>query len=92
MSIFTDRRIGHDEAREIAQRLINSHFGNGNEARMCIPADPDQDDDLLICAYIEQQRRRDAVIDAIMIGGIGLARAAIGIALWKKLRPKKAAA
>jgi hypothetical protein len=59
-SILTKRLIGHDEAHEVAQRLINSHFGNSNPARMSIPAKPDEDDDLVICAYIEQQRAREA--------------------------------
>lgn len=55
-SILTDREISHAEAREIAQRLINSHFNNpGPHARTSIPARPDHDDDLLIMAYIEQQ-------------------------------------
>jgi hypothetical protein len=55
--ILTKRPISHDEAREIAQRLINSHFRNEPHARASIPAKPDYDDDLLISAYIEQQRR-----------------------------------
>lgn len=51
--------ISHDEARQSAQRLINSHFSNGKQyAKTCIPAE-DDDDDLLICRYIEQQRARD---------------------------------
>lgn len=56
---MTDREILHDEAKLIAQRLINSHFGNDDRAHVSIPANPDRDDDLLILAYIEQQRRRD---------------------------------
>lgn len=55
--ILTKRPISHDEAREIAQRLINSHFRRKPHARVSIPAKPDHDDDLLISAYIEQQRR-----------------------------------
>lgn len=57
-SIYTTRIISHDEAREIAQRLINSLFRKEPYARIGIPARPDYDDDLLICAYIEQQRER----------------------------------
>ena len=52
------RPVGHAEAREIAQRLINSHFGNPNGARMSIPTRPNYDDDCLILAYIWQQERR----------------------------------
>ena len=57
------RHVTHDEARQIAQRFINGHFGNvhqdgtKNWPRMSIPASPQQDDDLLLCAYIEQNRR-----------------------------------
>jgi hypothetical protein len=58
--IITSRRITHNEAREIAQRLINSHFRTEPGARMTVPAEPDRDDDLLIIAYIEQNRERDA--------------------------------
>jgi hypothetical protein len=56
----TKRIIGHDEAREIASRLINSHFHKEPHARVGIPARPDYDDDLLISTYIKQQRERDA--------------------------------
>ena len=52
--IWTTREIPHAEAREIAQRLINSHFGQEPCARVGIPARPNYDDDLLIHAYIEQ--------------------------------------
>lgn len=51
-------KITHDEARQAAQRLINSHFNNPNQARACIPV-RDDDDDILICRYIDQQRSRD---------------------------------
>ena len=58
--ILTKRHISHDEARGAMQRLVNSHFQNGNEtARMSIPARPDHDDDLVLSAYIEQQRAKD---------------------------------
>lgn len=58
--LYTDRQIGHDEALEAAQRLINSHFDNpGPQARTSIPAEPDRDDDLVLCAYILQQRSSD---------------------------------
>lgn len=50
------RKISHDEAAEIAQRFINSHFRQEPHARISIPVRMDYDDDLLITAYIEQQR------------------------------------
>lgn len=60
-SMYTKRPITHDEAKAAAQRLINSFFGNREEgARARIPADPDKDDDLVICGYIEQQRAANA--------------------------------
>lgn len=49
------RAVPHDEAKQIAQRLINSAFGNDNRARFSIPCRPDHDDDCLIMAYIDQQ-------------------------------------
>jgi hypothetical protein len=55
------RRVTHDEARKAAQRLINSHFDNsGEKAVTRIPTQPD-DDDVMICDYIDQQRARDPV-------------------------------
>lgn len=61
--ILTKRPISHDEAREAMQRLVNSHFDNPREThehgRMSIPANPDRDDDLVLSAYIEQQRAKD---------------------------------
>ena len=53
-----DRPVSHDEARRAAQRLINSHFRKPNAAKCTVPTQPD-DDDVLICDYIEQQRRKD---------------------------------
>jgi hypothetical protein len=55
----TKRLISHDEALEAAHRLINSHFGNPNSARCSIPANPDRDDDLVLCAYIRQRKAAD---------------------------------
>lgn len=57
-SIDTKRQIPHREALEAAHRLINSHFGNDNRARTSIPARPNYDDDLVLCAYIRQQATR----------------------------------
>lgn len=63
LRILTQRPISHDEAREAMQRLVNSHFNNPRDkyehARMSIPANPDRDDDLVLSAYIEQQRAKD---------------------------------
>jgi hypothetical protein len=43
-----------ERAYEAAQRLINSHFHNDNRARCSIPADPRNDDDLVLMRFIEQ--------------------------------------
>lgn len=60
--LHTSRLVDHDEARACIQRLINSAFKNGQEGmRASIPARPDEDDDLLACAYIEQRRAAEAV-------------------------------
>lgn len=56
---LTTRAISHEEALDIAHRLINSHFRTPDGARISIPARPDHDDDLLIVAYIQQQRDKD---------------------------------
>ena len=64
LDILTKRKVSHNEAREAMQRLVNSHFNNPREthehARMSIPANPDRDDDLVLAAYIEQQRAKDS--------------------------------
>ena len=53
---YTTRQVTHEEAREIAKRFIDANFNNpGERPRIGIPARPDYDDDLLLCAYIEQQ-------------------------------------
>lgn len=58
--ILTKRLISHDEARAAMQRLVNSHFRRDNVeiGRFSIPARPDFDDDLVLSAYIEQQRAK----------------------------------
>lgn len=48
------RRVTHKEAAASVQRLINSHFHNPDSARIRIPADP-SDDDLVIIDYIAEQ-------------------------------------
>lgn len=64
---LTERRIGHDEARESVQRLINSHFRQEPHARIGIPARPDYDDDLIAISYISQQRGASALTDDLII-------------------------
>lgn len=56
--VLTDRPISHDEAHGCAQRLINSFFHNPNGAVARVPADKDNDDDLVLMAYIAQQEAR----------------------------------
>jgi hypothetical protein len=48
--------ISHAEARKIAQRFIDGHFGNPDcvYPTMSIPA-RDSDDDIRLMAYIDQQ-------------------------------------
>lgn len=54
--------ITHEEARAIAKRFIDGHFNNeGEHPRMSIPADPNRDDDIRLCAYIAQQAAGDDV-------------------------------
>jgi len=55
--MLIQRQISHDEAKEVAQRFINSFFGHGNGAKVSIPVEPN-DDDLILSSYIEQQRTR----------------------------------
>lgn len=48
--------VTHEQAHESARRLINSHFNHRKPfARVSIPANPKEDDDLIICRYIEEQ-------------------------------------
>jgi len=53
------RPVTHEEAEEAARRLIHSHFGAADGARCQIPANP-MDDDLLILDYIAEQRAKDS--------------------------------
>ena len=66
----TAREIPHIEAREAARRLVNSHFRNPDSARVSIPANPEQDDDLVLHSYIRQQARKadDAITAGIQAG------------------------
>jgi len=59
--LLTKRPIGHDEASESLRRFENVFWRKDAEGpRASIPANPDRDDDLILHAYIEQQRAKDA--------------------------------
>ena len=53
-----------ERAAEAVRRLINSHFGNDNQARCRIPADPENDDDFVAARYIAESSERIAKADA----------------------------
>lgn len=66
----TEATISHDEAKEIASRLIAGAFRREDKRpQFSIPANPDRDDDLRIMAYIEQQA---ALTAAAQVGEYGL--------------------
>lgn len=72
MSGENERNISHDDARKVAQRLINGSFRRDGEQleydrrpKFSIPARPDYDDDLVISSYIEQQKNHDAQYEAM---------------------------
>lgn len=82
----TTRQVTHDEAHAIASRLIAGSFRRNGEClpddkrpRISAPARPDRDDDLLICAYIQQQQDNASgllealreVVDAVAITEMG---------------------
>lgn len=52
-TIDRNRPISVNQAKDAAQRLINSHFRKPNSARMTIPAKVD-DDDILLMDYLNQ--------------------------------------
>jgi hypothetical protein len=54
------RPVTHEEARESAHRLINSHFGNADRARASIPVDY-RDDDVTVVDYIWEQRANQPI-------------------------------
>lgn len=56
-----ERQISHDEAQEIALRLIAGAFGRADldkRPRFSIPCRPWDDDDCLMIEYIKQQKMR----------------------------------
>lgn len=61
-SIYTKRQISHDEAMEAIVRFENHFWRKADKdgPRIGIPARPDYDDDLILHAYIEQQREKEA--------------------------------
>jgi len=64
MSDLVKIPITPERAAEAVQRLINSHFGNANGARCRIPADPENDDDLIASRFVVEARERIAQQDA----------------------------
>lgn len=59
------REVPHEEAKEIALRLIAGSFRRdgerlerGKRPEFSIPCRPNHDDDCLIIAYIEQQAKK----------------------------------
>ena len=46
--------ITRERGHEAVQRLVNSHFNNANRARCSIPADRENDDDLVAFDYLAQ--------------------------------------
>ena len=54
------RPVTHDEAEASAQRLINSHFHNADQARVSIPVRPDNDD-VLVMDYVMEQCKAGSV-------------------------------
>lgn len=54
-----ERQISHEEAKEIALRLIAGAFNRtDNRPHFSIPTRPWDDDDCLIMEYIKQQSQR----------------------------------
>lgn len=53
-----ERTITHEEANEVALRLIAGAFGRtDNRPRFSIPCRPWDDDDCVIIEYIKQQQK-----------------------------------
>jgi hypothetical protein len=60
--------VSHDEAEQIALAYVDHAFGNpekpGRRIRHCIPANPREDTDIRLMAYIKQQRQQAASLAA----------------------------
>lgn len=59
-------KVSPERARIAVQRLINSHFHNDNRAQCRIPADPENDDDLLAVRYIKETEDAHAKLVAAL--------------------------
>ena len=66
MSDLVKIPITPERAAEAVQRLINSHFGNANGARCRIPADPENDDDLIASRFVVEAQERIAQQDGAL--------------------------
>lgn len=64
---MTSARVSAEEARAIAQRFVDGHFGNeGREGpRISIPANPERDDDLRLASFIAHAELQRAVIRGV---------------------------
>lgn len=51
--------VTHGRAETAARRLIGSHFGLADRARITVPPRTHHDDDFVLMAYIRQQRGRN---------------------------------
>ena len=58
--------ISAERARTAVRRLINSHFGNQDQAQASIPANREWDDDLVATDYIDQTEQRIASLEAAL--------------------------
>ena len=61
-SFAPDQNVGlvtHARAETAARRLIGSHFGLADRARITVPPRKHSDDDFLLMAYIRQQRGKE---------------------------------
>jgi hypothetical protein len=57
--------VSHGEAMQIAHRYINMQFNNeGERPRASIPINLERDDDVLLMAYIRQNIRLSAALEA----------------------------
>jgi chromosome segregation ATPase len=73
---MTDKRtplITYEQAREAFQALVDEHFHNasGRRTKFSIPAEPD-DTDLLLSAYLEQQRAEVSSLESQLKESAGL--------------------
>lgn len=72
------KKISVERAREAFQRVIHSVFKRGGPyARFSIPADPDNDDDLVLSDFIAQSEAMRAEIERL--------KADADAVKWKKL-------